>query len=104
MNFQKICVLGLGYIGLPTASIFARQGLKVVGVDTNPHVIETLRKGEIHIHEPGLRSVVESALSSGNLSISFQPEEADAFLIAVPTRSMMTGTVNMRAGRIGWQT
>jgi len=85
VNFQKICVLGLGYIGLPTASIFARQGLKVVGVDTNPYVIETLRKGEIHIHEPGLRAVVESALSSGNLSVSFQPEEADAFLIAVPT-------------------
>ena len=85
MKFQKICVLGLGYIGLPTASTFATHGLKVVGVDTNPHVIETLRKGEIHIHEPGLRSVVESALSSGNLTVSFQPEEADAFLIAVPT-------------------
>lgn len=85
MNFQKICVLGLGYIGLPTASTFASHGLKVVGVDINPHVIETLRKGEIHIHEPGLRSLVESALSSGNLTVSFQPEEADAFLIAVPT-------------------
>ena len=68
MNFQKICVLGLGYIGLPTASIFARQGLKVVGVDTNPYVIETLRKGEIHIHEPGLRAVVESALFSARRS------------------------------------
>jgi UDP-N-acetyl-D-mannosaminuronic acid dehydrogenase len=85
VNFQKICVLGLGYIGLPTASTFATHGLKVVGVDVNPHVIETLRKGEIHIHELGLRSMVESALSSGNLSVSFQTEEADAFLIAVPT-------------------
>ena len=85
MNFQKICVLGLGYIGLPTASTFATRGLNVVGVDINPHVIETLRKGEIHIHEPGLRSVVESALSSGKLTVSFHPEEADAFLIAVPT-------------------
>jgi UDP-N-acetyl-D-mannosaminuronic acid dehydrogenase len=85
VSFQKICVLGLGYIGLPAASTFAMHGLKVVGVDNNPHVIETLRKGEIHIHEPGLRSVVESALTSGNLSVSFQPEEADAFLIAVPT-------------------
>ena len=85
MNFQKICVLGLGYIGLPTASTFATHGLKVVGVDVNPRVIETLRQGEIHIHEPGLRTVVESALSSGNLTVSFQPEEADAFLIAVPT-------------------
>jgi UDP-N-acetyl-D-mannosaminuronic acid dehydrogenase len=85
MNFQQICILGLGYIGLPTASTFARHGLKVLGVDTNPHVIETLREGKIHIHEPGLRSVVESALTSGNLTVSPQPEEADAFLIAVPT-------------------
>ena len=85
MNFQKICVLGLGYIGLPTASTFATHGLKVVGVDINPYVIETLRNGKVHIHEPGLRSVVEAALSSGNLTVSFETEEADAFLIAVPT-------------------
>ncbi len=85
MNFQKICILGLGYIGLPTASTFATHGLKVLGVDINPHVIETLQEGKIHIHEPGLRSVVESALRSGNLTVSFQPDEADAFLIAVPT-------------------
>lgn len=85
MNFQKICVLGLGYIGLPTASTFATHGIKVVGVDINPHVIETLQNGNIHIHEPGLRSVVQSALTSGNLTVSSQPEEADAFLIAVPT-------------------
>ncbi|MBE3144330.1 MAG: UDP-N-acetyl-D-mannosamine dehydrogenase, partial [Planctomycetes bacterium] len=52
MNFTKICVLGLGYIGLPTASIFATHGLQVVGVDVNPRVLATLRKGEIHIHEP----------------------------------------------------
>lgn len=85
MNFQKICVLGLGYIGLPTASAFATHGLRVVGVDINQHIIETLRNGNIHIHEPGLRTVVESALRSGNLTVSLQPEEADAFLIAVPT-------------------
>lgn len=85
MNFQKICILGLGYIGLPTASTFATHGLKVVGVDINPHVIETLQAGKIHIHEPGLRSVVETALDSGNLTVSPKPEEADAFLIAVPT-------------------
>jgi UDP-N-acetyl-D-mannosaminuronic acid dehydrogenase len=85
VKFNKICVLGLGYIGLPTASTFATHGIKVVGVDVNPHVIETLSKGELHIHEPGLRAVVESALQSGNLAVSSQPEEADAFLIAVPT-------------------
>jgi len=77
--------MGLGYIGLPTASTFATNGIKVVGVDINPHVVETLNRGEIHIHEPGLRTVVESAVKSGNLTVSSEPEEADAFLIAVPT-------------------
>jgi UDP-N-acetyl-D-mannosaminuronic acid dehydrogenase len=85
VKFQKICVLGLGYIGLPTASTFAAHGLKVLGVDINPHVIKTLQNGNVHIHEPGLRTVVESALNSGNLTVSSQAEEADAFLIAVPT-------------------
>src|SRR5512133_291543 len=85
VNFQKICILGLGYIGLPTASTFAAHGVKVIGVDINPHVIETLRSGNIHIHEPGLRTVVEAAVRSGNLTVSAEPEEADAFLIAVPT-------------------
>jgi len=85
VKFNKICVLGLGYIGLPTASTFATHGIKVVGVDVNPHVVETLSKGEIHIHEPGLRTVVEAAVKSGNLTVAPKPEEADAFLIAVPT-------------------
>jgi UDP-N-acetyl-D-mannosaminuronic acid dehydrogenase len=85
VNFQKICVLGLGYIGLPTASTFATHGLRVVGVDINQHVVDTLRNGHIHIHEPGLRVLVQSALDSGNLTVSRHPEEADAFLIAVPT-------------------
>lgn len=85
MHYQKICVLGLGYIGLPTASTFATQGLKVVGVDINPQVVETLRNGGLHIHEPGLRTLVQAALVSGNLTIAGQPEAADAFIIAVPT-------------------
>lgn len=85
MNFQKICIFGLGYIGLPTASTFATHGLNVVGVDINPRIIETLRSGNLHIHEPGLQTVLESALESGNLTVSSQPEEANAFLIAVPT-------------------
>lgn len=85
MNFQKICVLGLGYIGLPTASTFAMHGLKVLGVDINPNIVSTLQKGKIHIHEPGLRDVVTQAIRSGNFSFSTQPEEADAFIIAVPT-------------------
>lgn len=85
MEFQKLCVLGLGYIGLPTASTFAINGLKVLGVDNNPNVVETLQTGHIHIHEPGLRDIVTQARQSGNFSAATKPEEADAFLIAVPT-------------------
>lgn len=85
MKFQKICVLGLGYIGLPTASTFATHGLEVVGVDVNPRVIETLRNGGLHIHEPGLRTLVQAALGSGSLRISDHPEPADSYIIAVPT-------------------
>jgi len=85
MQFQKICVLGLGYIGLPTASTFATHGLKVLGVDVNPVVVQTLHNGELHIHEPGLRTLVQTALGSGNLLINAKPEPADAYIIAVPT-------------------
>jgi UDP-N-acetyl-D-mannosaminuronic acid dehydrogenase len=85
VKFNKICILGLGYIGLPTASTFAVNGVKVVGVDINTKVVEALKKGEIIIHEPGLRDVVAQAIESGNLTAATKPEEADAFLIAVPT-------------------
>jgi len=85
VTFTKLCVLGLGYIGLPTASTFATHGLQVVGVDVNPQVLETLRNGGVHIHEPGLRTLVEAAVKSGKLTVSEKPEEADAFIIAVPT-------------------
>lgn len=85
MTFQKICILGLGYIGLPTASMFATHGIEVVGVDINPRIIETLQAGKLHIHEPGLREVMTQALQSGALRVSTLPEAADAFLIAVPT-------------------
>ncbi len=85
MKFQKICVLGLGYIGLPTASTFATHGIQVLGVDVNPQILTILKNGGLHIHEPGLRTLVEAALKSGKLTISDKPEPADAFLIAVPT-------------------
>jgi UDP-N-acetyl-D-mannosaminuronic acid dehydrogenase len=86
VHYQKICVLGLGYIGLPTASTFATQGLQVVGVDINPQVVEILRNGGLHIHEPGLRTLVQAALVSGNLTIAGQPEQADAFRRSHPAR------------------
>jgi len=85
MKFKKICIVGLGYIGLPTASIFAASGVKVVGVDINEEIIRTLSSGGLHIYEPGLNTVVEKAFSSGNMTVGLQPEEADAFIIAVPT-------------------
>ncbi|KAF0107269.1 MAG: UDP-N-acetyl-D-mannosaminuronic acid dehydrogenase [Anaerolineaceae bacterium] len=85
LKFNKICVLGLGYIGLPTASTFAAHGIPVVGVDVNPRVLETLRRGEVHIQEPGLHAAAEAALRSGMLTVAEKPVEADAFIIAVPT-------------------
>jgi len=85
VDFEKICVLGLGYIGLPTASTFATHGLKVVGVDVNRKVVQGLQNGHLHIYEPGLRTLVQAALRSGNLVVRDQPEEADAFIISVPT-------------------
>jgi UDP-N-acetyl-D-mannosaminuronic acid dehydrogenase len=85
VDFSRICVLGLGYIGLPTASTFAKCGMIVVGVDTNPRVVESLQKGVLHIKEPGLDAVVQAAFQSGKLTVVSKPEEADAFIIAVPT-------------------
>lgn len=85
MFYQTLCVLGLGYIGLPTASTFAANGLKVIGVDTNPNIVHGLNNGQLHLFEPGLRTLVQAALRSGNLTISDQVQSADAFIIAVPT-------------------
>ncbi|MEL7591158.1 MAG: nucleotide sugar dehydrogenase [Anaerolineaceae bacterium] len=85
MEFHHICVIGLGYIGLPTSSMFASKGIRVTGVDNNAHVIESLSQGRVHIFEPGLNEVVKSARDQGNLLVASQPVEADAFIIAVPT-------------------
>jgi UDP-N-acetyl-D-mannosaminuronic acid dehydrogenase len=85
LTIQSICVLGLGYIGLPMASTLASRGVKVLGVDINAATVDTLRAGQIHIQEPGLLETYRSALASGNLGLATQPAEADAFIIAVPT-------------------
>lgn len=85
MSFKTISVIGLGYIGLPTAAAFASQQKEVVGIDINPHAVETINRGEIHIVEPELDKVVKTAVESGWLRASTTPVAADAYLIAVPT-------------------
>ena len=82
---QKICIIGLGYIGLPAAAMFASNGYKVVGVDINNKVIDALEKGEVIIEEPYLKNIVQQEVISGNLTASKEPQEADVFIIAVPT-------------------
>jgi len=85
MPYNTISIIGLGYIGLPTAAIFASRKRKVIGVDVNPQVVDTINKGEIHITEPELDIVVHAAVTEGYLYATQKPEPADAFLIAVPT-------------------
>lgn len=82
---QKIVVMGLGYIGLPTASMLATKGHQVLGVDINEAAVNTINAGKIHIVEPDLDILVRSAVNSGNLKASLVPEEADTFILAVPT-------------------
>ncbi|MBB3015424.1 UDP-N-acetyl-D-mannosamine dehydrogenase [Cupriavidus alkaliphilus] len=78
-------VIGLGYIGLPTAAMFASRKVKVIGVDINQHAVDTINRGEIHIVEPELDMIVRAAVSDGWLRATTSAESADAFLIAVPT-------------------
>lgn len=85
MSFATISVIGLGYIGLPTAAAFASKQQNVVGIDINQHAVDTINRGAIHIVEPDLDKVVKTAVEGGFLRASTQPVEADAFLIAVPT-------------------
>ncbi|MEK8031850.1 UDP-N-acetyl-D-mannosamine dehydrogenase [Ideonella sp. DXS29W] len=84
-KFASISMIGLGYIGLPTAAMFAARRVKVVGVDINEQAVETINRGQIHIVEPELDMIVHSAVTQGFLRATIRPEAADAFLIAVPT-------------------
>lgn len=85
MDFPSISVIGLGYIGLPTAAVFAARKKQVIGVDINPETVATVNKGQIHIVEPDLDIVVHAAVTEGYLKATTTPEPADAFLVAVPT-------------------
>src|SRR3546814_2185394 len=82
---KKVAVIGLGYIGLPTAALIARSGFRVLGVDVSSHVVETVNSGRIHIEEVDLDGLVQGVVARGNLRASTEIEESDVFLIAVPT-------------------
>jgi UDP-N-acetyl-D-mannosaminuronic acid dehydrogenase len=82
---RNVCVLGLGYIGLPTASLLATKGHQVQGVDVDPDIVATIGRGDIHLVEPDLDVLVRSAVHSGNLKAALTPGPADVFIIAVPT-------------------
>lgn len=85
MAFKTISVVGLGYIGLPTAAVFASRGLDVIGVEVSEKAVETINAGKVHIVEPDLDMVVRGAVNAGRLRATLTPEPADAFMIAVPT-------------------
>ena len=82
---MKICVIGLGYIGLPTAAMFAAHGHQVLGVDKNAAIVEALNKGDVIIEENGLQDFVKQVVSSGKLVASTNIQPADVFIISVPT-------------------
>jgi UDP-N-acetyl-D-mannosaminuronic acid dehydrogenase len=94
---ERVCVVGLGYIGLPTASLLCSRGFQVHGVDLAPNVVATINSGRIHIVEPDLDIMVRSAVHGGLLRASQQPEAADVFMIAVPTPIDETACPDMRA-------
>ena len=85
MQSKRVCVVGLGYIGLPTAALLASTGFSVIGVDLNAHAVETINQGRIHIVEPDLDAYVRSAVAAGRLKAYAQPQAADIYMICVPT-------------------
>lgn len=93
MKSRTVCVVGLGYIGLPTAALLATNDYRVIGVDLNAHVVETINQGRIHIVEPDLDAYVRSAVTAGKLKAYAKPLEADIYLICVPTPFHETGEI-----------
>lgn len=84
-QFKHICVIGLGYIGLPTAATFAAHGVKVTGVDVNLHAVDLINQGKVHIVEPDLDALVRDVVAQQKLSAQLTPTAADAYIVAVPT-------------------
>jgi UDP-N-acetyl-D-mannosaminuronic acid dehydrogenase len=93
----EVCVLGLGYVGLPTASLLANAGFKVLGVDLDEHIVTALRSGKCRLEEAGLSTLVSAAVNSGNLVAGTKPEPSGAFIICVPTPVTPQRTVDLRA-------
>jgi UDP-N-acetyl-D-mannosaminuronic acid dehydrogenase len=85
LSFKTVSVIGLGYIGLPTAAVIASRGINVIGVDVNQKAVDIINAGKIHIVEPDLDIVVRGVVSTGNLRATTTPEPAEAFMVAVPT-------------------
>ena len=84
-DFKKLCVVGLGYVGLPTAAVFASRGMDVIGVDINCETVKLINNGQVHIVEPDLDILVNGAVARGKLRATTQAEGADVFILAVPT-------------------
>lgn len=84
-TYETVSVIGLGYIGLPTAAILASRGVSVIGVDVTQRAVEAIRRGEIHIVEPDLGTLVSGAVATGKLRATYKPEPAEVFIITVPT-------------------
>jgi len=85
MEFNRVCMIGLGYIGLPTAAVLASRKIRVIGVDINQKAVDTINRGEIHIVEPELDILVQATVKEGYLRATTAPEKADVFIMAVPT-------------------
>jgi len=92
---KTMCVIGLGYIGLPTAVTFANYGVKVHGVDVNPAAVRSIQEKKLHIEEPGLQERLNKAVDEGYLTASTTPQEADVFIVAVPSPINADKTANL---------
>ena len=82
---KHCCIIGMGYIGLPTAALLCSSGYKVSGVDIDQTIVNKINSGKVHIHEPGLETIVKSSIEKGILNVKKSPVKADIFIICVPT-------------------
>ena len=87
---MKVCIIGQGYIGLPTAALFAKNNCEVVGVDVNKTIVDNLNKGIIHIEEPGISDIIKNAVKNEVYTASLTPQKADAFIITVSVSTVVS--------------